>query len=478
MIEARSRWFAKAALIVVGITALRLVVLGISKADVFVDEAQYWLWGQNLSFGYYSKPPLVAWVIRATTELGGEDSAFWIRVSAPFFHGATALVLGAFAARVFGQRAALWVAISYLTLPIVSLGSLVISTDTIMAPFFAAGILFYFKLLADNRATNALLSGAMIGLAFMAKYAGIYFFLGAGLAAAFVPYCRPSWKNASILLAAFLFLISPNLIWNLGHDLTTVDHTVDNIGWLRAGGQGAVLNVTSFLEFFSAQVIVIGPVLFVALLSSCWRPDRNMLSLLLFSLPIIGLVCIQALLKEAYGNWAFAAYLAGTIAAVVWLTRRKIVWLWVSLAVNGALAIAVPAVAVFGDEILVDGRPILLRNIGRNEMSEEILALAHQVRPSAIVASDRDILADLFLTGRNEGIPIRAVPAKGRAQNYYEQNFPLAAAPEETILYIAEVVPPQCTGLDIQPPIDFDTRGTAYERMTLKAHVLLAGCLY
>ena len=40
-----AKWFSRAALIVLVVTSLRLLVLGLSKADVFVDEAQYWLWG-------------------------------------------------------------------------------------------------------------------------------------------------------------------------------------------------------------------------------------------------------------------------------------------------------------------------------------------------------------------------------------------------------------------------------------------------
>ena len=44
------------------ITAIRLAVIVISPLGPGVDEAQYWLWGQNLQFGY-SKPPLIAWLL-------------------------------------------------------------------------------------------------------------------------------------------------------------------------------------------------------------------------------------------------------------------------------------------------------------------------------------------------------------------------------------------------------------------------------
>ncbi|MGB2941567.1 MAG: hypothetical protein WBB79_01895 [Candidatus Macondimonas sp.] len=49
--------------ILVALTALRIALLAASPLDLFVDEAQYWLWSTTPDFGYYSKPPVIAWVI-------------------------------------------------------------------------------------------------------------------------------------------------------------------------------------------------------------------------------------------------------------------------------------------------------------------------------------------------------------------------------------------------------------------------------
>jgi 4-amino-4-deoxy-L-arabinose transferase-like glycosyltransferase len=67
-------WLAPAFAIVAAVTALRLVLLAFNRTDLFVDESQYWLWGQDFAFGYYSKPPLIAWVIGAVTTLAGSDA--------------------------------------------------------------------------------------------------------------------------------------------------------------------------------------------------------------------------------------------------------------------------------------------------------------------------------------------------------------------------------------------------------------------
>ena len=99
-------WLAAALLAVLAITALRFGLLAYDRTDLFVDEAQYWLWGQSYEFGYYSKPPLIGWLIGAVTALAGSDAVFWIRSPGPVLHAITALLVGALAAR-FGRGAAI-----------------------------------------------------------------------------------------------------------------------------------------------------------------------------------------------------------------------------------------------------------------------------------------------------------------------------------------------------------------------------------
>ena len=57
------------------LTLFRLATLAFSQTELFFDEAQYWFWSRELAFGYYSKPPLIAWIIRGATELCGQGEA-------------------------------------------------------------------------------------------------------------------------------------------------------------------------------------------------------------------------------------------------------------------------------------------------------------------------------------------------------------------------------------------------------------------
>ena len=41
------------------VVVVRLAAMGFDRTDLYVDEAQYWLWGQHFDLGYFSKPPLI-----------------------------------------------------------------------------------------------------------------------------------------------------------------------------------------------------------------------------------------------------------------------------------------------------------------------------------------------------------------------------------------------------------------------------------
>lgn len=462
-------WLRPALALVAAVTALRWLLLAFNGTDLFVDEAQYWLWGQQFDFGYYSKPPLVAWVIGGVTTLAGSDAPFWVRMPGAAFHGATALILGALAARIGGRALALWVVGGYLTLPMVAFGSLILSTDTVMAPFFAAALLFHARLIGQGRARDALLAGAMAGVACLAKYAGVYFLLGVALAALLRRDLRPGWRNAALMGAAWLVVLSPNLIWNLTHGLTTFSHTADNIGWVAEDGPAAGVNPASLLEFIGSQFGVMGPVLFGALLAGLFRLRRNA-ALAAFALPALAVVSVQALLDKAYANWAVSAYFAGTVLAMAVLASRPRLRL-AGVTINAAVAVALPVLTLF-PATQFGARPVLFRYLDRAAVSQQVISLAREAGGLPVLATDRDLLADLFYTGRDSGLTFYAPAPAGKPRNHYEQSYPLPAALSGPVLVVASAAP-ACAGagrpLQINP-------GGAFAKKPLSAWLTEAAC--
>src|SRR5450432_1426397 len=64
-----------AALVICALTIARLLGLALSSVELFFDEAQYWSWSRELAFGYFSKPPMVAWLIAAAGHVCGDSEA-------------------------------------------------------------------------------------------------------------------------------------------------------------------------------------------------------------------------------------------------------------------------------------------------------------------------------------------------------------------------------------------------------------------
>jgi len=462
-------WLRPAFALVVTITALRWVMLAFDRTDLFVDEAQYWLWGKEFAFGYFSKPPLIAWVIGLVTWVTGSDAAFWVRMPAAAFHGATALIVGGLAARIYGPRLALWVVATYLTLPMAAVGSLLISTDTVMAPFFAAALYFYHRLLTDGRAQDAALAGLCIGVACLAKYAGVYFLVGAALGAVLHRDFRPQLGHVALMLLVWAALVAPNILWNLTHGLSTLAHTADNIGWIEHAAKLDDIGADGLIAFWIGQIGVVGPVILAAFVIALLGPvvDR---SLVVFALPALSIVSGQAFLDSAYANWAITAYFTGVILAAAVLAQVR--WLrWASLTFNGVICVLLPVLTVFPTFGIAD-LPLLYRYIGRADLSHQIIAIAEQAHGVPVVSASRDILADLYYTGRDTGLAYYAPQPQGRAENHYQDRYPLPVTVTGPVLLIA-TEPPACP----YSKIPLSTAGGAYEKASFAAYLIDASCL-
>ena len=329
-----------AGLFLIALTGARVAVLFLSDLDLHGDEAQYWTWSLDLDFGYYSKPPMIAWVIRAATELCGQGAAC-VRLPSPLIHLGTALVLGALARRLYDDRTAVWTAVTFATLPAVSFSSGIISTDVPLLFFWAVALYALTALLAERSAKWAVLLGVAMGLGVMSKYAMVYFLVCA------IAYCAvrrdARWlltsRHAVVALVIAAILFVPNLVWNAQTGWATMGHTADNAHW-----SGLTLHWDKLGDFLAAQFGVFGPILFAALLLRLvldrgnWKEaDRR---LAFFCYPIVALIVIQALLSRAHANWAATAYCAATPLVVAWLVRRGNVWMKGSLALHVVTAAA------------------------------------------------------------------------------------------------------------------------------------------
>ncbi|SFJ73286.1 glycosyltransferase family 39 protein [Caulobacter sp. UNC279MFTsu5.1] len=339
-------------LILVGVlTVLRVVALFVTPLELYPDEAQYWLWSRHLDFGYFSKPPVIAWLIWATTRIGGDAEA-WLRIGSPLINAGTALVVSRIATRLYGaERGGAWVGLAaaaiFSLMPGIQLSSVLITTDTPLLFFLALMIWACVALPhASPRARIWVAAGmgAALGLAFLSKYAAIYALASLGAHLVLSREARRAWTPA--MAAAFfvtLFAVfAPNMIWNYQHHFSTLEHTAANANWKA----GKLFNPLELVQFVGSQFGVFGPVPFgvlgggALLLAIRRRLAPADVMLLCFALPPLATVAAQAFVSRANANWAGAAYVAGSVLVAAWLLRweaRR--WLVGGLALQAVLAV-------------------------------------------------------------------------------------------------------------------------------------------
>ncbi|MGF1627601.1 MAG: ArnT family glycosyltransferase [Alphaproteobacteria bacterium] len=425
---------------VAGLTLLRWVVLALSPLELYGDEAQYWTWAQDLDFGYFTKPPLIAWIIAGTTALFGDD-AFGVRVGAPLCHAVAALFIGLAGRELAGPRVGALAMLAYATLPGVSYSSLILSTDAPLLACWAVALWAFLRLLATRRLGWALATGLAIAVGLNAKYAMGFFLLCAGLHALFTPDAR--WllrrPHGAVLLLVGLAGLAPNLAWNLANDWATVGHTAENANW-----GGPLLRPDRGLEFFAAQFGVFGPVLFAVLLALAWGWARGRVSpqirlALVFALPILALITAQAFLSRAHANWAATAYVAGSLAVMLALSAPRFrAWLAASFALHGVTLAGLYLAVVLADVApWPEGRDPFARLRGWAAAASALEEAAGGADGRLVIADDRMVLASLIHAARDTGLRFAAWDADGAPGNHYELTIPYDTATTPPALLVS-----------------------------------------
>ncbi len=339
-------WLVRALLALGVILLLRMVSLWFNSTELFFDEAQYWVWAKEPAFGYFSKPPVLAWIIGAVTGVCG-DSEFCVRAMSPLLHTATAVTIFFIAEKLFDARTGFWSAIVYATLPAVTLSSTLVSTDVPLLFFWSVALLAFLQFERGGGIGWAVLMGLALGAGLMSKYAMVYFVACAVVYSIAVPE-RPHMltrKGFWLALAIGALLLAPNVLWNLNNSFATVGHTGENIGW------DGKLHFARFAEFFGSQFAVMGPILFGIYLVAIFRliregMNRQQLFLLCFSVPVLALIIVQSLLSKAYANWAALTYVAAIILVTDLMVNLIPQWwhrtsLWLHGIIFAVIAVAV-----------------------------------------------------------------------------------------------------------------------------------------
>ena len=296
------------ALTVLTLFILKIFAINFTNFDLFGDEAQYWLWSRSLDYGYYSKPPLLAWVISVyTVFIGNSFIALKLLPSLIYFLIAWSVYklcknIG------LGKDESITCSLIFLFIPAVSFSTFIISTDILLLLFWTLSLNELLKIKIYPELKKFVLLGIFLGLAFLSKYAAIYFLICLALYVVLDKDFRnlfvKNYYGFFISLICLFIILLPNIFWNFKNGWITLQHTSDN-----ANFNNLDFSFVRGIEFLIIQIIMVGPLLFVGAITNIKKLKlvRESNFLLVFSIPIFIIVLIEAIIVRANANWAAPA---------------------------------------------------------------------------------------------------------------------------------------------------------------------------
>ncbi len=330
-----SAYLQRAILLVAALLVLRIVHAAIFATNPAGDEAYYWDWSRRLDYGYYSKPPGIAWLYAFVDRvLGGSLMA--IRATAALLGTGSLLLLYHLARELFDARAAWYALLLGAAAPANAVLSFFLTIDAPLVVCWSAA------LVALWRWTSGRVGNGSLALLFAALSAGhlfkqmmMLFPLLAILFLATGPGTRPLLRKPGIwavLLGSYLALVPP-LVWNARHGWITFRHTAHHFeGSAEAPtgiGTAVVERAGEFLSFLGTQFGVLSPGTAFVVLSLCLvglpgllHAPRNLRFLLVFGALPLAAMLLLALRQSMQPNWAAVFYVSGLVLAGAWYAGR------------------------------------------------------------------------------------------------------------------------------------------------------------
>jgi 4-amino-4-deoxy-L-arabinose transferase-like glycosyltransferase len=324
----------------------------ITQMQLVPDEAYYWLWSKHLAASYRDKGPGIAWTIALGTKLFG-PTVFGIRFCAVMLSTATGALIFLLARRLYDDRAALWCLLMATVMPLMAVGSILMTIDSLSVFFWALAIVIFWKALHRDKISDWFWLGLAIGAGFLAKFTNGVQLGCIGFFLLWSKEYRPLIFSRKMfaMCAAFAVSILPILWWNM------------QTGWVHAIALHSRSGVTNtfqihpleLLKFLGGQFGVVSPLFMAGILVATValvltkHADLRVRFLLSQFLPLYGLFAFFSLNKAGQPNWAAPALVTGIIFTVVYWREVVIkhpAWRW---GVGAAFAIALLMSVVLHD---------------------------------------------------------------------------------------------------------------------------------
>lgn len=192
--------------------------------DIIFDEAYYWYFAQNLSWGYFDHPPMVAFLVKIGLSIF--DGELGVRFMAPFLYCANVLLLWLLIDSEKKHRH-IWLFLAFVSsVGLLTAYGFMMVPDTPLVTFGLVFLWGYKRFLLKEDALGIIVTGAGMALVMYAKYHGILIVGFAVLSNLALLKNGKFWL--AILIALLLYI--PHLHWLYEIDFVPIKyHLFDRV---------------------------------------------------------------------------------------------------------------------------------------------------------------------------------------------------------------------------------------------------------
>lgn len=315
-----ARWTRAWHLTLLGFIVVRAAYAAVFPLDLAPDESYYWDWGRRLDLGYYSKPPMIGWLMGLAGWIGN-NSFVTLKLFPAAFTAAGLHCVFLLGRAMFGARAGFWSSLLLIATP----GNVILGTFfTIDAPlffFWSASLWFAWNWWSTpgSRGFWTIALIVSMGLGSLTKQIHWTFpllFLAFMIVSGF-PGTGPSrLQFLAAVCGSLLFLIPPAL-WNWQHDWITIRHTTEELQTPARDVRQILRNIG---DFIGGQAALGGGITWLGLVGAAVfglrrgrAADPRFRFLWCFFAP--GLLAYTALsfLQRTEQNWPLVFYTSGMV---------------------------------------------------------------------------------------------------------------------------------------------------------------------
>lgn len=226
--------------------------------ELLHDEAYYWFWSNNMAWGYFDHPPMIALFVRLGDSLFHHETG--VRLVPVLMHAVTIFVLFRI---VQPQNTYLFLAVLISITPFLGAGFIAVP-DAPLLLFTACFYLTYHKYLENDSLSITALLGVCMALMLYSKYHGVLVFFFVILSN--LSLLKRKSFYAAVCLGAILFL--PHLWWQWQNNFPTL-----RFHFFERAKDVYTLWLTG--EYVGGQLLMAGVPAGLLLLYACFRYETE-----------------------------------------------------------------------------------------------------------------------------------------------------------------------------------------------------------